>query len=88
LKQKGNNQSAVPGRIGPEYDLEAIKQRAIVDTMERLTKPMPKIEEKRDGRDWARRIMARVGAGESVGLAVEMYAREALGLPAPGSLGE
>lgn len=34
-----------------------------------------------DGRDWARRILARINAGESVAIAIEDMAKRALEIP-------
>lgn len=72
--------SAIPGTLWPEFDIEEVRQRARQSVIDELTQPIVRIETKGDGLDWARRILARVEAGEQPGLMPVQMAKQALGL--------
>ena len=75
-----NQTSAVPGSIGPRVDLDSIRQRSLEATLAEIGKSRITIEAKGDGVDWARRVLARVEAGEEVPMRAQQLAREALEL--------
>lgn len=77
VKRSKTQESAVPGVV-QTIDIQAIDASYARRVHEQMNHPEVHFERLGDGVDWARKIMARIAAGEKLPIISEQFAKEAL----------